>query len=184
MRIFLCSWFLTSNHLPCNWEQCTKGRFENSVQRGVIGNSVQRDVSKTVYKGAFRKQCTKGRFKNSVQRGRFGNSVQSGVSKAVYKWGVSKTVYKGAFRKQFTKGFFENSVQKGISKTVYCLTRSRSLRNFTESKRICQSFLIFTPKSFNLSKSCILKWQKLIITRKTPGFKYLLLSCKKIPQVI
>ena len=166
MRIFLCSWFLTSNHLPCNWEQCTKGRFENSVQRG---------VSKTVYKGAFQKQCTKGAFRKQCTKWRFENSVQRGVL---------KTVYKGAFRKQFTKGFFENSVQKGISKTVYCLTRSRSLRNFTESKRICQSFLIFTPKSFNLSKSCILKWQKLIITRKTPGFKYLLLSCKKIPQVI
>ena len=148
-----------------NWEQCTKGRFENSLQRG---------VSKTVYKRAFRKQCTKGRFENSVQW-RFENSVQRGVSKTVYKW---------AFRKQFTKRRFENSVQRGISKTMYCLARSRSLRNFTESKRICQSFLIFTPKSFNLSKSCILKWQKLIITRKSPGFKYLLLSCKKIPQVI
>ena len=149
-----------------NWEQCTKGRFENSLQRG---------VSKTVYKGAFQKQCTKGAFRKQCTKWRFENSVQRGVL---------KTVYKGAFRKQFTKGFFENSVQKGISKTVYYLTRSRSLRNFTESKRICQSFLIFTPKSFNLSKSCILKWQKLIITRKSPGFKYLLLSCKKIPQVI
>ena len=120
-------------------KQFTKGRFENSLQRG---------VSKTVYKGAFQKQCTKGAFRKQCTKWRFENSVQRGVL---------KTVYKGAFRKQFTKGFFENSVQKGISKTVYYLTRSRSLRNFTESKRICQSFLIFTPKSFNLSKSCILK---------------------------
>ena len=137
-----------------------------------------------MYKGAFWKQCTKGGNWEQCTKGRFENSLQRGVSKTVYKGAFRKQCTKGRFKNSVQRGRFGNSVQKGISKTVNYLTRSRSLRNFTESKRICQSFLIFTPKSFNLSKSCILKWQKLIITRKTPGFKYLLLSCKKIPQVI